>query len=131
MSITLSDGTITVNLHPDLKWSNEYGFRPVQQSTERSVTGALIVSSAAMSGGRPITLEPEDETSAWLSREAVEQLRNWAAVPSLELELTLRGTTRSVIFDGVGLEAEPVVHFSDSDIADDDFYRCTLRFLEI
>jgi hypothetical protein len=82
--------------------------------------------------GRPITLEPEDDGSAWMTREVIEQLRNWAAGPGTVLELTLRGVSRNVLFrhqDGAALEARPVVHFSD--VASADFYLATLRFMEI
>lgn len=133
MSLTLSDGTTTVTLHPDLMWSDEFNWHPVEQHAERTITGALVVMPALRDGGRPITLEPEDDESAWMARADVQQLRNWAAVPGQELNLTLRGETRAVVFrheDG-GLEARPVVHFSDSDIADQDFYRCVLRLMEL
>lgn len=132
MSITLSDGTTTVPLHPDLMWTDEFSWQPVEQSAERTLTGALVVQVSEKLAGRAITLEPEDDTSAWMTRSVIEQLRNWAAVPAQELELTLRGETRDVIFrhqDGPGLEARPVVHFSEMD--NTDFYLATLRLMEI
>lgn len=132
MSITLSDGTSTVTLNPDLLWVDESEWQPVEQRIERTITGALIVSVAARTGGRPITLQPEDETSGWMTRATVELLRNWAAVPGKTLTLTLRSTARSVIFrhhDGVAVDATPVVHFNDVDAS--DFYRCTVRLMEV
>lgn len=130
--ITLTYLATTVELSPDLFWSDEFNWHPVQQATERSITGALIVMPAQMVGGRPITLEPESDDSAWMTRADIEQLRNWAAEPGLILTLTLRGTTRDVAFrhqDGAALEAKPVVHFSD--IGSTDFYLATLRLMEI
>lgn len=132
MSITLSDGTTTVNLHPDLLWSDEFNWQPVEQHTEYSLSGALIVMPSAKLAGRPITLEPEDDNSGWMTREIITQLRNWASVAGKELELTLRGETRDVAFrhqDGPGMEARPVVHFSEMDST--DFYLATLRLMEI
>lgn len=132
MSITLSDGTTTVNMNPDLYWSDEFTWHPVEQTVERTITGALIVSVATLQGGRPITLEPEDDSSGWMTHAIVEQLRNWAAVPGKQLTLTLRGTSRSVIFrhhENGAFDAEPVVHFSDVDSA--DYYRCTIRLMEV
>jgi hypothetical protein len=132
MSITLNDGSVTLTLPPDLYWSDEYNWNPVEQTAQRTITGAQVVSTALRVAGRPITLAPEDDQSAWMTREMVEQLRNWAAVPGQELELTLRGTTRTVVFrhqDGSGLEARPLVHFSEMD--DTDNYITTLRFMEI
>jgi hypothetical protein len=132
MSITLADNTTTLTLHPDLYWDDEATWQPVEQRVERTITGALIVSVATRQAGRPITLQPEDDRSAWTSRAVVDQLRNWAAVPGQELTLTLRGTARTVIFrhhDGNAIDATPVVHFNDVDSA--DFYRCTIRLMEV
>lgn len=132
MSITITDGTTPVTLHPDLYWADEFTYQAVEQTAERTITGALVVSAATKVGGRPITLQPEDDSSAWMPRATVEQLRNWAAVPGQELTLTLRGVARTVMFrlqDGSVLDATPVKHFSDTDAA--DWYRCTLRFMEV
>ena len=131
MSITLTVDTTTLALHPDLYWADENSWHPVVQAVERSVTGALIVQAAGRVAGRPITLAPIDEQSAWLPFSAVEQLRNWAAVPGLQMTLTLRGIERTVIFrhqDG-GFEAEPVVFYRD--VAALDFYRCVIRLMEM
>jgi hypothetical protein len=132
MTIQLRDATVTLTLHPDLYWSDENSWVPVEQSVERTITGALIVSAAERIGGRNITLQPDDDSSAWMPQSTVEQLRNWAAVPGKELTLTLRGTDRTVIFrhhDGDALVATPVVHYNDVDSG--DFYRCTLRLMEL
>lgn len=130
--ITLSDGVLTVTVPDDLYWADEYGWHPVAQTVERTITGAQIVSVAARIGGRPITLQPQDERSAWMTRATLEQLRAWAGVPGKQLSLSLRGVARDVVFrhhDGAGLEATPLLHFSDVDAA--DFYLCTLRLMEL
>lgn len=129
--ITLTDGTTTVALHKDLYWSDENSWHPVQQSSQYTITGAMIVMSAEKKAGRRITLEPEDDNSAWMSYTDVGQLRNMALVPGKVMTLNLRGLNRSVIFrheDG-GLEATPVKH-QDS-LNAQDFYTCTLRLLQI
>lgn len=129
--ITLSDGTTTLTLHPDLFWSDENNWNPVAQTVERTITGALDVQVAALSKGRPITLEPADDSAAWMPYSAVVQLRNWAAVPGQILSLTLLGTTRNVLFrhqDG-GLEAKPVVQYQDR--LSGDFFLCVIRLMEI
>lgn len=131
MAITLSDGIDTITLHPDLYWSDENNWHPVEQTVTRTVTGALVVEVGQRTAGRPMTLEPEDDNSAWMTREVVEQLRNWAADPGKEMVLTLRGEAFDVMFrhqDG-GLESIPVKHMSD--VQDGDYYRCVLRFMEI
>lgn len=134
MSITISVGATSVDLHPDLYWADEFSWHPVEQKVDRSITGALIVQAAErLDGkGRPITLQPIDDQSAWMRGEVVSQLRNWAAVPAQVLTLTLRGVTYSVLFrhqDGAAIEADPVVFFSDA--GDQDFYRVTIRLMVV
>lgn len=132
MTITLTVAASTLALSPDLYWSDENAWTPVRQSVEPSLTGALLISTAALQAGRPITLQPPDDSSAWVSRSAVDQLCAWAAVPGLVLSLTLRGTARDVVFrhhDGTALDARPIFHYSDVDAA--DRYLVTLRFMEV
>lgn len=132
MSITLDDGTDTITLHPDLLWNDENSWYPVEQTVERSITGALIVQTAARVAGRPITLQPEDDQSAWMPRTTLDALRNWAAVPAKQMTLTLRGTTKTVMFrhhDGEAVAATPVVHYSD--VESGDWYLCTIRLMEL
>ena len=129
--ITLSDGTTTVSLHKDLYWSDEHNWHPVEQTKNYTLTGALIVMFAERQAGRHITLEPEDDNSAWMPLVDVAVLRNWASVPGQQLTLTLRGIAHTVLFrheDG-GLEATPIQHRDDT--VGTDFYRCVLRLLEI
>ena len=131
MSISITDGTINLDLHPDLFWSDENNWAPVEQSVARTITGAVDLQVAGRVAGRPITLEPEDDSTSWMPRATVEQLRNWAAVPGKTLVLTLRGETYSVVFrhqDG-GLEARPVVHRRD--VQDADPYLCVIRLMEV
>lgn len=132
MSVTLSDGTTTVELDPDLFWSDEFEWDAVEQSATYTLTGALSVQQSTKLAGRPITLLPEDDSSAWMPRAALEQLRTWASTPMQVLTLAgLRGVSRSVIFrrQSGSIEARPVVHYSDVDGSDN--YRVTLRFMEV
>lgn len=131
MTITLTNGGTTIALDPDLLWSDEFDWHPVEQSQERSITGALIVQASVRVAGRPITLQPEDERSAWTSRATLEQLQDWAGVPGMTFTLALRGEIRNVIFrhQDTAIEAKPLVHFSDVDAADN--YLVTYRFMEI
>lgn len=130
--ITLSDGTTTLTLHPDLLWSDENNWHPVEQTVQRTITGAVIVSVGARIKGRSITLQPEDQSSAWMSRTTIEALRNWAAVPGKQMTLTLRGIAYSVIFrhhDGQAVDATPIIHYNDVEAS--DWYSITLRFMEV
>ena len=132
MTITLAYQATTLTLDPDLKWSDEHQWHPVEQTSQRTITGALIVSTAARIGGRPITLQPDDDSSAWMPRSMIDTLRSWAAVPGRQMTLTLRGTPHTVIFrhhDGIAVEASPIVFYSDEDGS--DWYKATLRFMEI
>jgi len=130
MTMTLTAGATSVALDADLLWTDEHSWHPVEQSVERSITGAQIISVATRIGGRPITLQPEDDGSAWMTAVDVAQLKAWAAIAGQQLQLTLRGITRTVLFRHPdALEAVPVVHYSD--VQDADWYRLTLRFLEI
>lgn len=131
MSITLNDGTTTLTLSPDLLWVDENDWSPVQQSVQPTITGALDVQVGVLLAGRRITLQPEDDSSAWMRRSVVDTLRNWAAVPGKQMTLTLRSVAHTVIFrhQDTALEARPVAHFSDVQATDN--YLCTLRFLEV
>ncbi|MBB5204400.1 hypothetical protein HNQ51_001714 [Inhella inkyongensis] len=132
MTITLSDGITLVDLPADLYWADELSWSAVTQTVEHSLTGALIVQFGTRQAGRPITLQPPEEgKSSWISRAALQQLQVWAQLPGQALTLTLRGLARQVIWrhqDGA-LEPRPVQHFAD--VAPDDAYTATLRFMEI
>ena len=133
MSLSLADVSTTLALNPDLYWSDENTWHPVQQTADRTITGAHVVQAALMVKGRPITLEPIDDESAWMTLTQVTALRNWAAVPGKTMTLTLRGVERDVIFrhqDG-GFEARPVIQYRDGHELTTDFYRCTIRLMEI
>lgn len=130
--ITLTHQTTTVTLHPDLIWNDEHNWFPVEQSVQRTITGALIVSSAERIAGRPITLAPVDDRSAWMPQVTLDALRNLAVVPGRVLQLNIRGTSRDVIFrhhDGAAIEALPVVHYNDVDAT--DWFTITVRLMEI
>jgi hypothetical protein len=130
MSITLAVGATTVALPDDLYWFDE-NWSPVEQTSQRTITGASIVSSALRVAGKPITLQPEADDSAWLSAATLAQLRTWAATPGQQMTLTLRAVAHTVIWrhQDTAVEASPVLHYSDVDAG--DFYRATLRFMEI
>lgn len=129
--ITLSDGTTSVTLPSSLEWVDEYAWQPVEQSTEYSITGALIVDQTERMAGRPITLSGTERRSTLL-RETLDQLAIWAATPGEELTLTLRTVERAVIFNHPNaMEAAQLVPGAPIDTAGGGRYRVTLRFLEI
>lgn len=127
---TLTDGTTTTTISDDLMWADEFAWAPVEQTVERSITGALIVSAAHRVAGRPITLAAEDEASGWISRAALDQFKVWAAIPGQLLTLNYRGVNHTVLFrhQDTAIDAAPVAFYSD--VQSDDPYRVTLRFME-
>jgi hypothetical protein len=122
-------------LPDDLLWSDEHAWSPAVASVSYLLTGALLVQSATRQAGRPITLVgPSD--MAWMTRAAVTTLHNWAAAPlsasSGRFELTLTDARVFTVafrhFD-TAVEAEPVLGFPAR--SDTDFYRITLRLMQI
>jgi len=128
---TLSDGTTTVTLSADLAWSDEFAWAPVEQTVQRTITGAVIVQAAARVAGRPITLAASDEQAGWLTRAALDQCRVWALIPGQQLTLNYRGVSHTVIWrhQDTAIDASPVVFYAD--VQSGDFYRATLRFMEL
>lgn len=130
--ISLSNGAVTLTLNPDLFWSDEFSWNPVEQTSERSITGALIVQSGLLVSGRPITLQPFDDESAWTTLSDVTTLKAWAATPGLQMVLNIRGANKNVIFrheERDALIAKPVVYYSNADTT--DYYLVTLKLIEV
>lgn len=130
--ITLTADAQTVTLPVDLKWTDEHEWQPVEQTVSRTLTGALIVEAAARAGGRPITLAPDDESSAWMSLADLTAIDAWAAIPGKVLQLSMRGITWNVMFrhhDTSGITSKPLIHFNAPNT--DDFYLTTIRLMEI
>lgn len=126
---------VALPLPDDLLWTDEHAWTPAVASTSYLVTGALLVQSAVRQAGRPITLAGEPDM-AWVTRATVATLHGWAAAPlgasSGRFELTLAdGRVLTVAFRHAetAVEAEPVLGIPAR--SEDDFYRLTLRFLEI
>lgn len=132
--ITLANGPTVLELHEDMRWVDEAEWAPVEQSVDRTITGALIVQTAERtnSTGRPITLAPPDNEAGWNPRSTVDVLMGWAAVPGLQLALTLRGTTHNVIFrhhEPPAIQAEPVTYYADEEPTDP--YLVTIRLMKV
>ena len=131
MAITLAVGATSIALPEDLYWSDQFAWAPVEQTVERTITGALLIQASARQAGGPITLEPPDESSGWMPLASVMQRALWAATPLQAMALTINGTAKTVVFrhQDVPFEAKPVVFYSDQQST--DHYTATLRFLEI
>lgn len=131
MAITLTYSGTTAHLSDRLDWTDEYDWSPVEQSTEYSTEGALLVDVAVKLAGRPITLNGAD-TAAWISRAVCDTLQAWSALPGIELTLIVRGVTRTVMFDHArkGFTAQPIWRLLDGEITPELLYLPTFRFLE-
>ncbi len=136
MSILLTHPTagaggvpVTLAVPPDLLWADEFAWRQVEQSSQYTTTGALVLDAWAKRAGRPITLRG-DVDYAWCQRSALTTLNAWAALPGQQFTLLLHGSTRSVVFDHASgaIEAAPVVPYADP--LPEDHYTLILRFLE-
>ncbi len=128
---TLSDGTTTITLPSGLKWSDE-SWSPVVQTSDYTLTGAIIVQLGTAQAGRPITLEPADDSSAWATHSICDQILAWRNVAGKQLTLVYQGNTYTVIFrhqDGPAVVVEPVVFYDDPEAG--DFYRLTLKFMGV
>ena len=134
MSITLVYEAAELPLDPDLLWIDENDSNAVKSSKDVALTGALIIQSDgdADRPGRPITLQPEDDLSAWMILEDVEILKEWAAIADAEFDLTIAGVTYRVAFrhhEPPALVAKKVTHFRD--VQPTDYYLVTLKFMTI
>ncbi len=115
----------------DLWWADETDWSPVEQSTDYTLTGSLVIDENTKQAGRPITLAGH-EHRAWTTRSTVLALQAMAAVAGKEMVLTLEDQTFDVMFrrsDGPPVESESLTLISPP--ADDDPYTLILRLMEI
>jgi hypothetical protein len=134
-TITLTAGTVVIDLDPDLRWSDEFDWYEVEQTVERSLGGSLVVDQAVKAGGRPITLAPPGQDAAWMPRATLSAIQALERQPHLIMQLDLRGAVFDVIFrrhDAAPISAEPVVFVADPEASGfGDWYLSTIRFLTV
>ncbi|WP_163372669.1 hypothetical protein [Endozoicomonas acroporae] len=122
----------TIALPDDLLWINEFEWNPVEQSTERSLTGALLVQEQAKLQGRPIELTGGQQ-AGWVSRKTVLELQDLTAAPDKVMILTLPDMRQlNVIFDrssGSPVSASPVLE--EAYPADNSYYHLSLRLITV
>jgi hypothetical protein len=126
----LADGAV-LHLPDDLLWADEHAWTPAVAAVSYLLTGALLVESATRQKGRPITLQAEPDMG-WVTRAMLNTLYDWAAQAGRQFDLTLTdGRVLTVAFrhHETPIEAEPVLGFPARH--DSDFYRLTLRLMEI
>lgn len=117
----------TLDLPANLFIKDEFDFKPVAQSIDRTVSGGAVVESMALSYGQPIKL-----TGAWANYSLVVQLYAMQAAVSTKRILTLPdGTLKTVLFniENGGLEAKAI--YPEVQPTDDSDYELTLNLIEV
>lgn len=128
LEITITDGTTTLTLPPDLDWQDEFGWTPVEHSTDYSLTGNLVVQEGSRQDGRSITLVGGRD-GAWFSRAELEPLYALASVPQAQFTLNLWGRIFNVMFRRPPIQVEPVRRMADP--GPDHQYAVTVNLMEI
>lgn len=131
MAITLGGAT----LPSGLRWSDEFDWTPTVQSTQYTLTGALVVDQATKQAGRPITLVGGRQW-AWLTRTQALALQALLATGA-EMTLTLHDARTFTVLpaneDALTLTLLPIVQ--DSGPADPSagahYVLETLKLIEV
>lgn len=114
-----------LELSDELLWVDEFGWMAVQVNKEFSLTGALHIQTGKRKAGRPISLEPPDDSMAWMTRATTQTLINWSAIQDRVFQLQFqRGSSRvfHVRFDhDKPIEAKPVLGAVGKNEPDDQF----------
>jgi hypothetical protein len=131
---TLTYNAATVTIPDDALWVDEFTWAPVEQRREFTVTGALVVDVAARQAGRPITLRGgRDGRMAYgcMTYSDLATLKTWAAIPGARPTLTLRGVSRTVVFDHTqaAITATPVYEYAS--YLPGDLFVVDLKFIEV
>jgi hypothetical protein len=117
----------TIDLPDDVLWTDEFEHRPVAMTVSRTLSGRLVTQSAALLGGRPITLD-----CGWLDHETLARLIALRDEPGLQMTLLLPGGRSFPVgfrhADPPAIIATPVIAYPDHD--DSDFYEVTLKLME-
>lgn len=116
-------------LPDDLQWIDEYDWSPIDQETDYSIGGALMVQEGTKQAGRKITLSSGDW--AWVSRSTVEALRA-ILIAGREMVLDLGdGRTFDVMWrhGDNPIKATPVMFQAPVDPTDQ--YYLEIRLMEI
>lgn len=124
--------TTTITLPTDLDWSNEFEWNQVEQSQDRTLSGAVIIQEGLKTYGRDIDLIGGQD-GAWVSRATVQALRLLEAEIGKVMLLTLPdNSTHHVQFNrtkGPAIEARQVMRLANP--GDDHWYTLTLRLITV
>ncbi|MFD1699875.1 hypothetical protein ACFSB1_11105 [Halopseudomonas phragmitis] len=113
-----------------MEWVDEWDWNPVEQTQERSLTGAMVIQEGGKLYGRPITLQSNG--GAWFTLDTVRALEAKRGALGAVMLLTLpRGDQHFVTWNRVGgapVQARPI--FRCVDPADTE-YELTLRLITV
>lgn len=126
MSITLD----AITLPADLVWEDEFDWSPMAQSETYTLSGALVIESAQMLAGRPITLVGGD-SAAWIDRATLAALyAKLTNDPTMTLTLH-DARTFSVKFkmSGQPIQARPIIDYNNPDSG--DWYSLSIRLFTV
>lgn len=120
----------TIQIPEDVWWTDEYGWRAVEQSSTRGLTGARIVQVGIKTKGRPITLA-SNEKGGWVPRSTARALHALFDAAPITQTLTLA--------DGRAfqVQVDPEREFSATpvrpaaDLTDSSWYRIVLPLIEV
>ncbi len=127
--LTRNDTAAFVEFDEDMQWVDEYNWQKIAQSTERALSGSLIIQQGIKLGGREITLQGE---WVWHRKDKLDTLLAWSEVAELEMTLThYDGRAFTVAFrhEDAGIGAEPVVYRTPE--RPEHQYTATVRLLTI
>ena len=83
---------------PDsLQWTDRWDWSPVAMETARTLGGTPVVWSQPLSGGRPVTLEAQEDVT-WLDLATVEAIRAMAAQAGASFNLIWEFEAHTVMF---------------------------------
>ena len=121
----------SIALDCSMKWTDEFAWTKAVSKSEYSLSGSLLVQSAARLAGRPITIASAED-SGFVGRDVVKALNLLAETPGRQMVLTLPDTRQfNVIFRPGELAVEAREVLPRAVPLDSDYCILTLRLTEI
>lgn len=87
-----------VGLNPSLQWTDRYRYNNIAQEQVRTLGGSLVVRSARLYEGTPVTLEATIDTG-WFTKAMVDSVTTLAEGLASTYTLDFHGVVMTVMFD--------------------------------
>ena len=68
----------TVPLEDGFLWSDEFSWKPIEQTQAYAMDGTLHIQEGKKKSGRPITLQPADPEMGWIKLRELRTVREWS-----------------------------------------------------